>query len=112
MTSSNTAVVAPLYTAGATLATTPLVFSASSLTNKQVVFEITNVGFTATQAQIISIASKSYYSNPGVNGVRDANILASYISGTLITGLTIQQSSIGVGNNFTLQAIIYGYNQL
>ena len=33
-------------------------------------------------------------------------------SGTTITGLTIQQGIIGVGNNMTIQAIVYGYNEL
>ena len=84
----------------------------SSLTNKQVIFEIYNVGFTTTASQNVYLNCKSFYDNPGISGVRDANISATAISGATITGLTIQQSSISVGNNMTIQAIIYGYNQL
>ena len=112
MTSANIALVAPLYVAGATIATSPIPIIASALTNRQSVFEVRNVGFTATATQGIGIFSKSFYGNPGVSGVRDVNINSSYISGTTITGLTLQSTSLGVGNNYTLQVIVYGYNQL
>lgn len=112
MTSASTTVVAPVYTAGATLSSAPLQFAVSSLTNKQVVFEVLNVGFTATATQNVYLSCKSFYGNPGISGVRDANIATSYITGATITGLTIQQGALSVGNNMTIQAIIYGYNQL
>ena len=113
MTSSSTTVVSPVYTAGgAVLATTPLVFSVSSFVNKQVIFEIQNVGFANTTGNLITLSSKSFYSNPGIQGASDRNILCSSPSGTTITGLTIQQGALSVGNDMTIQAIIYGYNQL
>jgi hypothetical protein len=113
MTSSSTSVVSPVYTAGGTvLATTPLIFGVTSFINKQVIFEIQNVGFANTAGNLITLNCKSFYSNPGINGTSDRNILCSSSSGATVTGLTIQQSAISAGNNFTLQAIIYGYNQL
>jgi len=101
-----------VYTANETLFSSPLTFLVSSTTNKKVVFEITNVGFTASACQNVYLSCKSFYSNIGISGVRDANIASVAVSGATITGLTIQQSAIGVGNNMTIQAIVYGYNEL
>jgi len=55
---------------------------------------------------------KSLYGNPGFSGASDRTITCSSVSGATITGLTIQQSIIGLTNNFTLEAVVYGYNTL
>jgi hypothetical protein len=89
-----------------------LVFAVSSQPNKEVIFDIQNVGFANTQTQQVSLMCKSVYGNPGVSGASDRTISCSSLSGATITGLTIQQSSLGSGNNFTLRAVVYGYNQL
>jgi len=112
MTSLNTVTVSPVFTAVGTFSSSPLVFAVSSVINKQVVFEVSNVGYAYTASQIVTLSCKSTYSNPTVNGTSDRTIQSTGSSGTTITGLTIQQSSIGVGNNLTLQAIVYGYNTI
>ena len=112
MVSTATASVSPVYTSGATLSSAPLVFAVSSQPNKEVIFDIQNVGFANTQTQQVSLMCKSVYGNPGVSGASDRTISCSSLSGATITGLTIQQSSLGSGNNFTLRAVVYGYNQL
>lgn len=110
MTSANTSVVAPVYTAGATISSAPLIFAVSSIQNKQIVIEVRNVGFANTATQLVELYCKSVYSNPGATGTSDRTITASSLNGATITGLTIQQSAIGVGNNMTVNATIYGYN--
>ena len=112
ITSASTAVVAPVYTAGATISSAPLVFAVSSLTNKEIIFDIQNVGYTNTATQQVSLMCKSVYGNPGVSGASDRTITCSVVSGATITGLVIQQSILTAGNNFTLKAVVYGYNQL
>jgi hypothetical protein len=112
ITSASTSVVSPVYTASATISSAPLVFAVSSLTNKEVIFDIQNVGYANTAAQQVSLMCKSVYGNPGVSGASDRTITCSSLSGATITGLTIQQSSLSVGNNFTLRAVVYGYNNL
>jgi len=112
MTSSATTVVSPLFTTGIVIASTPVIVAVSGLTNKVVSFDITNVGYTTSSATVVNINCKSFYNNPGINGVSDRNIQIASTSGSTITGLTLQQTSIGVGNFFDLNAIIYGYNQL
>jgi len=112
MVSTATSSVSPVYTSGATLSSAPLVFAVSSIPNKEVIFDIQNVGFANTQTQQVSLMCKSVYGNPGVSGASDRTISCSSLSGATITGLTIQQSSLGSGNNFTLRAVVYGYNQL
>jgi len=112
MTSSNTVLVAPLFTTGIVIASTPVIVAVTGLTNKVVSFDITNVGYLTTSATVVNINCKSFYNNPGINGVSDRNIQIAATSGSTITGLTLQQTSIGVGNNMDLSAIIYGYNQL
>jgi hypothetical protein len=112
MISSSPLLVSPVITTGATIATTPLLFDVSSFVNKTTIFTVRNVGFANTQSQLVQLTCKSFYSNPGITGTSDRNIQATSSSGTTITGLTIQQGSISVGNNMTIQAIIYGYNQL
>jgi hypothetical protein len=112
MLSNATTVVTPVYTSGATISSAPLIFAASSLTNKEVIFDIQNVGYTNTASQVVTLMCKSVYGNPGVSGASDRTITCSSLSGATITGLTIQQSSISSGNNFTLEAVVYGYNNL
>jgi len=112
MISSATSVVTPVYTSGATLSSAPLVFAVSSLTNKEVIFDIQNVGFANTASQQVSLMCKSLYGNPGVSGASDRTISCASLSGATITGLVIQQSILSAGNNFTLRAVVYGYNQL
>jgi hypothetical protein len=112
MISSSTTVVSPIYTAGATISSAPLTFAVSSNTNKEVIFDIQNVGYANTATQQVSLMCKSVYGNPGVSGASDRTITCSSVSGATITGLVIQQSILTAGNNFTLRAVIYGYNQL
>jgi hypothetical protein len=102
--------IGAVYTSGATLSSAPLIFAVSSLTNKQVVLEVENVGFANTSANVVGLKCKSFYGNPGVSGYSDRNIASTSLNGATITGLTIQQNSLGVGNNMTLQFIVYGYN--
>lgn len=109
MTSSNTLVVAPVYILNATIASAPLTFAVSSLPNKEIPIEVLNVGYATTATQTFTMMCKSVYANPGTNGASDRTVTTSVISGTTITGLVIQQSSLGVGNNFTLEAVVYGY---
>ena len=108
VTSSSPTSVAAIYSS-TTFSTTPLVFAVSQSINHQTVIEVENVGYTYAAIQQIGIKCKSFYSNPGVSGTSDRNITCGASSGALITGLTIQQSSISVGNNFTISATIYGY---
>jgi len=109
-TTASTSTISAVYTGGATLSSSPLQFAVSSLTNKQVVLEVEGVGFANTATNVVGLKCKSFYGNPGVSGYSDRNIVSSSLSGATITGLTIQQSSLGVGNNMTLQFIVYGYN--
>lgn len=108
------ATVLPVFTSNATISSAPLVFAVSSFTNKEVQFEILNVGYTVTQTQIVQLSCNSVYSNPGITGASYRTIHASVSSSgsPTITGLSIQQTAISIGNNFTLEAIVYGYNQL
>jgi len=109
MTSSATTIVTPIYTAGATISSSPLILAVSQVVNHQTIIEIENVGFTATTTQSLGLKCKSFYSNPGISGASDRSILASYVSGSTITGLILQQNSISVGNNMTLGYTIYAY---
>jgi hypothetical protein len=109
MTSASTSVVSPVYTASATISSSPLVLAVSQLTNHQTIIEVENVGFTASATQSIGLKCKSIYSNPGVTGASDRTISAVNVSGSTITGLTLQQTSISVGNNMTIGWTIYGY---
>jgi hypothetical protein len=107
--STATSVVSPVYTASATISSAPLVLAVSQLTNHQTIIEVENVGFTATTTQSIGLKCKSIYSNPAVSGASDRTISAVNISGSTITGLTLQQSSISSPNNMTIGWTIYGY---
>jgi hypothetical protein len=109
MASTNTAVVTPVYTSGATISSAPLIFAVSAVTNREIQFDVLNVGYAVAQAQQVSLMCKSVYNNPGVTGASDRTISCTALSGCTITGLVIQQTSLGVGNNFTLEASIYGY---
>jgi len=112
ITSASTTTVVPVYTAGATISSAPLIFAVSSLTNKEIIFDVMNVGYANTSTQQVSLMCKSVYGNPGVSGASDRTITCSSLSGATITGLSIQQGSLGIGNNMTLEAVVYGYNQL
>ena len=107
--SSNPSLVNPVYTLNATISSAPLILAVSQLTNHQTIIEIENVGYTASASQQIGLKCKSFYSNPGITGASDRSILATNVSGSTITGLTIQQTSISVGNNMTIGWTIYGY---
>ena len=108
ITSSASSVVSPVYTAGATISSAPLILAVSQVINHQTIIEVENVGFSATAGQSIGLKCKSFYSNPGVSGASDRSILATNPTGT-ITGLTLQQSSISVSNNMTIGWTIYAY---
>jgi len=112
ITSSASSVVSPVYNSGATLSSSPLVFAVSSTQNKEIIFDIQNVGYTATSSQQVSLMCKSVYGNPGVSGASDRTISATALTNALITGLTIQQSAIQSPNNMTLEMVVYGYNNL
>jgi hypothetical protein len=109
ITSSAPGVVTPIYTSGATISSAPLIFAVTSFANKEVQFDVLNVGYAVTQSQQVILMCKSVYSNPGISGASDRTINATALSGATITGLIIQQTNIGAGNNFTLEASIYGY---
>jgi len=109
MISNATTIVSPVYTASATISSSPLVLAVSQLINHHTIIEVENVGFTATATQSIGLKCKSFYSNPGISGASDRSILTTNVSGSTITGLTIQQSNISVGNNMTIGWTIYGY---
>ena len=108
VTSSSTSTVVAIYSSQ-TFATTPLVIAVSQSINHQNVIEIENVGYAYTQSQQVGIKCKSFYGNPGVTGFSDRSITCGGLSGCLITGLTLQQSSISSGNNMVLSATVYGY---
>jgi len=109
MISSSTAVVSPVYTASATISSAPLVLAVSQLVNHQTIIEVENVGYSATATQSIGLKCKSFYNNPGITGASDRSISAVNISGSTITGLTLQQSAITAGNNMTIGWTIYAY---
>ena len=102
-------VVTPVYSANAT---TPLIFNVSSISNKQIIFDITNVGFLNTSSNQVTLYCKSEYNNLEEQGISDRTITTTSVSGCTITGLTLQQSTIGTGNNMNWSAVIYGYNLL
>jgi hypothetical protein len=104
-------IVTPNYIYSAN-ATTPLIFNVSSISNKQIIFDITNVGFLNTSSNQVTLYCKSEYNNLEEQGISDRTITTTSVSGTTITGLTLQQTSIGVGNNMNWSASIYGYNLL
>jgi len=109
ITSSATTTVSAVYTAGATISSSPLILAVSQVVNHQTIIEIENVGFTATTTQSLGLKCKSFYSNPGVSGASDRSILTSNISGSTVTGLVLQQSSISASNNMTIGWTIYAY---
>jgi hypothetical protein len=109
ISSSASTVVSAVYTAGAAIASTPLILAVSQSVNHQTIIEIENVGYSATATQAIGLKCKSFYGNPGISGASDRSIVATYSTGTTITGLTLQQSSISAGNNMTIGWTIYAY---
>ena len=98
-----------IYSANATI---PLIFNVSSISNKQIIFDITNVGFLNTSSNQVTLYCKSEYNNLEEQGISDRTITTTSVSGCTITGLTLQQSTIGTGNNMNWSAVIYGYNLL
>ena len=102
-------VVTPVYSANAT---TPLIFNVSSISNKQIIFDITNVGFLNTSSNQVTLYCKSEYNNLGEQGISDRTITTTSVCGCTITGLTLQQSIIGTGNNMNWSAVVFGYNLL
>jgi len=108
--STSTAVVTPIYTASGTISSAPLLFAVACITNRENQFDISNVGYSVTQPQQVTLMCKSVYNNPSITtGTSDRTINSAALSGCTITGLVIQQSALGVGNNFTLEASVYGY---
>jgi hypothetical protein len=105
-------VVTPVYSAGVIIASSPLIFNVSSIPNKQIIFDIKNVGFLNTSINQISLHCKSEFNNIKEQGISDRTITTTSVSGSTITGITLQQTSIGVGNNMNWTALIYGYNLL
>jgi hypothetical protein len=57
---------------------------------------------------IIRIVCNSTYNNPGVKGIRNITATTNQNSSSTITGLSLQ-SIMGLGNNPTWTAKIYGY---
>jgi hypothetical protein len=112
ITSKNSATVSPVYSTGGIIASSPLIFNVSSIPNKQIIFDIKNVGFLNTSINQISLHCKSEYNNLEEQGISDRTITTTSVSGSTITGITLQQTSIGVGNNMNWTASIYGYNLL
>jgi len=110
LNTTSTVVVTPIYTASGTISSAPLIFAVSCITNRENQFDISNVGYAVTQSQQVTLMCKSVYNNPGVStGTSDRTINSTALSGCMITGLVIQQTALGVGNNFTLEASVYGY---
>jgi hypothetical protein len=92
-----------------TLSTTPLQLTGACLPNLQIELEVLNVGYTTLQSNnIVKIVSNSVYNNPGVKGIRNITAMINQNSSSTITGLSLQ-SILGVGNNPTWTAKIYGY---
>jgi hypothetical protein len=95
--------------ANQTLSTTPIQMTGAALTNQQFEFDVFNVGYTTLfTANMVRITCNSIYNNPGVKGVRNITVQLSQNSSSSITGLSLQ-SIMGVGNNPTWTAKIYGY---
>lgn len=95
--------------ANQTLSTTPIQMTGAALSNIQLEFDVFNVGYTtAFSANIVRIVCNSVYNNPGVKGVRNITVQLSQNSSSTITGLSLQ-TIMGLGNNPTWTAKIYGY---
>jgi hypothetical protein len=110
--STSPTIVSPVFTAGATISATPLLFSASTYINSQTVFELENVGYTYSGNNQVSLKCNSVYNNTTTTGSSSRTISAVGLSGSAITGFVFQQSTIGAGNPFTIAVIVYGYNLL
>lgn len=95
--------------ANQTLSTTPIQMTGSALANIQIEFDVFNVGYTTTfSGNIVRIVCNSVWNNPGVKGIRNIQVQLSQNSSSTITGLSLQ-SIMGLGNNPTWTAKIYGY---
>jgi hypothetical protein len=95
--------------ANQTLSTTPVQLSGACLPNCQLEFDVFNVGYTTINANnIIRIVCNSTYNNPGVKGIRNITATTNQNSSSTVTGLSLQ-SIMGLGNNPTWTAKIYGY---
>ena len=102
----------PIYSTNTTISTNPLIFDVSSIPNKQIIFDIKNVGFLNTSSNQVTIYCKSEYNNLVEQGISDRTITTTSLNTSTITGLRIQQSAIGLCNNMNWSATIYGYNLL
>lgn len=99
----------PVSITGATLATTPLQITGGAFPNSFITLEVTNVGYSTTNTNnVVTIVSNSIYYNAIVKGIRNIQVIAIPGSVSTITGLSLQ-SILGVGNNPTWNASIYGY---
>jgi len=95
--------------ANQTLSTTPVQLTGACLPNCQLEFDVFNVGYTTLQSNnIIRIVCNSTYNNPGVKGIRNITATTNQNSSSTVTGLSLQ-SIMGLGNNPTWTAKIYGY---
>ena len=112
MKSNSSTIVSPVYISNATIANTPLVFVVSSIPNNPIIFDIKNVGSVNSLSNQVTIQCKSEYNNQFVQGISDRTITTTASNGCTITGLILQQTPIGLGNNMNWSAIIYGYNCL
>jgi len=112
MKSNSSTIVSPVYISNATMANTPLVFNVSSIPNNPIIFDIKNVGSVNSLSNQVTIQCKSEYNNQFVQGISDRTITTTASNGCTITGLILQQTPIGLGNNMNWSATIYGYNCL
>jgi hypothetical protein len=101
--------LSPVNLANQVLATTPLQMTGACLPNVHIEFDVFNVGYTTLQSNnIVKIVCNSTYNNPGVKGIRNITTMTNQNSSSTITGLSLS-SILGVGNNPTWTAKIYGY---
>jgi len=70
------------------------------------------VGSLNTSSNQVTLHCKSEYNNLEEQGISDRTITTTSLNISTITGLTLQQSAIGLGNNMNWSAVIYGYNLL
>jgi hypothetical protein len=98
-----------ISSANQTLSTNPLQLTGACLSNCQLEFDIFNVGYTTINSNnIIRIVCNSTYNNPDVKGIRNITATINQNSSSTVTGLSLQ-SILGLGNNPTWTAKIYGY---
>ena len=92
-----------------TFTVTPIQIAGSASPNKEIIFEIKNVGWVYTNGNSLSeILCNSTWANPGVTGKRDINILINSSATSSITGLTLGMN-LGTTYSGNYSATIYGY---